>query len=91
MVAAFAETLATAAYARDLGLGMGCELCYSEAALGIAQRAGIDKVCHLRTQGLLVQELRLSGRIIYCKFLRNKKPADLLTKHMPAELNWADI
>ena len=58
MVAASAETLALAAYARDLGLDLECELyCDSAAALGIAQRAGIGKVRHLRTQGLWVQEV----------------------------------
>ena len=45
MVAASAETLALAVYARDLGLDLDCELyCDSTAALGIAQRAGIGKV-----------------------------------------------
>ena len=87
MVAASAETLAIAAYARDLGLNLECELyCDSSAALGITQRAGIGKVRHLRTQGLWVQEVRISGRIAYKKVLGTKNPADLLTKHMSAEL-----
>ena len=65
MVAASAETLALAAYARDLGLDLDCELyCDSAAALGIAQRAGMGKVRHLRTQGLWVEEVRISGRIV---------------------------
>ena len=76
MVAASAETLALAAYARDLGLVLECELyCDSAAALGIAQRAGIGKVRHLRTQGLWVQEVRVSGRIVYKKVLGEKNPA----------------
>ena len=87
MVAASAETLAIAAYAKDLGLDLKCELyCDSAAALGITQRAGIGKVRHLRTQGLWVQEVRISGRIVYRKVLGEKNPADLLTKHMSAEL-----
>ena len=87
MVAASAETLALAVYARDLGLDMECELyCDSSAALGISQRAGIGKVRHLRTQGLWVQEVRISGRIQYKKVLGEKNPADLLTKHMSADL-----
>ena len=87
MVTASAETLAMAVYARDLGLDLKCELyCDSVAALGIAQRAGIGKVRHLRTQGLGVQEVRVSGRIIYRKLLGTKNPADLMTKHMSAEL-----
>ena len=87
MVAASAETLGLQAYARDLGIELSCELyCDSAAALGIAQRAGIGKVRHLRTQGLWVQEVRVSGRIAYHKVLGEKNPADLLTKFMTAEL-----
>ena len=87
MVATSAETLALQAYARDLGLELECELhCDSSAALGISQRAGIGKVRHLRTQGLWVQETRVSGRIKYLKVLGEKNPADLMTKHMSAEL-----
>ena len=81
-----AETLALVAYARDSGLDLDCELyCDSTAALGIAQRVGIGKVRHLRTQGLWVQEVRVSGRIVYKKVLGEKNPADVLTKHMSAE------
>ena len=88
MVAASAETLALQAYANDLGIELGCELyCDSAAALGISQRAGIGKVRHLRTQGLWIQEVRVSGRIAYKKVLGEKNPADLLTKHMSAELS----
>ena len=87
MVAASAETLAIQAYCRDLGMDLQCELyCDSSAALGISQRAGIGKVRHLRTQGLWVQEVRSSGRISYKKVLGTKNPADLMTKHMAAEL-----
>ena len=60
IVAASAETLAMAAHDLDLE----CKLYRdSAAALGIAQRAGIGKVRHLRTKGLWVQEVRISGRI----------------------------
>jgi hypothetical protein len=87
MVAASAEALAIAAYARDLGLDLGIEMyCDSAAALGITNRAGIGKVRHLRTQGLWVQEVRISGRIAYRKVLGEKNPADLLTKHLGAEV-----
>ena len=62
MVAASAETLAIVAYARDLGLDLGGEVYTdSSAALGISQRAGIGKVRHLCTQGLWVQEARVTG------------------------------
>ena len=58
----------------------------SAAALGISQRAGIGKVRHLRTQGLWVQEVRVSGRLAYRKVLGSQNPADVLTKHVPADL-----
>ena len=87
MVAASAETLGLQAYSRDLGMEMACEMfCDSSAALGISQRAGIGKVRHLRTQGLWVQEVRVSGRIAYKKVLGEKNPADLMTKHMGVDL-----
>jgi hypothetical protein len=87
MVAASAETLAISAYARDLGFELQGEIYVdSSAALGIAQRAGIGKVRHLRTQGLWVQEARMTGRLVYRKVLGSKNPADILTKHVPGEL-----
>ena len=88
MVAASAETIGLQAYARDLGMNLQCELfCDSAAALGISQRAGIGKVRHLRTQGLWVQEVRVSGRIAYKKVLGEKNPADLMTTYMSSELS----
>ncbi len=87
MVAASAETLAIAAYAKDLGMELQGEIYTdSSAALGIAQRAGIGKIRHLRTQGLWVQEARVTGRIVYRKVLGSKNPADILTKHVPRDL-----
>ena len=87
MVAASAEALAVVAYAKDLGASMAGEVYVdSSAALGISQRCGIGKVRHLRTQGLWVQEARLTGRLAYKKVLGTKNPADVLTKHVPAEL-----
>ncbi len=41
---------------------------------------------HLRTQGLWVQEARVTGRLSYKKVLGTKNPADMLTKHMPGDL-----
>ena len=87
MVAASAEALAIAAYPRDLGPHLAVEMyCDCAASLGITNRAGIGKVRHLRTQRLWVQEVRASGRIAYPKVLGEKNPADLLTKHLAAEV-----
>ena len=87
MVAASAETLAVIAYAKDLGFTMEGEVYTdSSAALGIAQRLGLGKVRHLRTQGLWIQEVRTAGRLAYHKVLGSKNPSDILTKHVPADL-----
>ena len=92
MVVASAEALAIAAYSRDLGLDLAVEMhCDSAAALGITNRAGIDKVRHLRTlsgwvQVLWFQEVRVSGRTAYRKVLGEKSPANLLTKYLAAEV-----
>ena len=88
MVAASAEAMAVQAYASDLGMSFSSELyADSSAALGIAKRAGIDKVRHLRTQGRWIQEVRISGRIVYKKVLGEKNPSDFFTKYMTAELS----
>ena len=82
-----AESLAVIAYAKDLGIDMIGEVYVdSSAALGISQRCGIGKVRHLRTQGLWVQEARLTGRLAYRKVLSTKNPADVLTKHVPRDV-----
>ncbi len=87
MVAASAEALAVIAFARDLGMKMeGDVYTDSSAALGIAQRKGIGKVRHLRTQGLWVQETRATGRLKYNKVLGTKNPSDILTKHVQGDL-----
>ena len=87
MVTASAETLAMIAYARDLGHELDGEVFTdSAAALGISQRAGIGKVRHLRTQGLWVQEVRVSGRLQYRKVLGTLNPSDVLTKHVAGDL-----
>ena len=87
MLAASAETLAGSAYAQDLGTSLVGEV-YSDssAALGITRRQGIGKVRHLRTHGLWIQEVHVTGRLGYRKVLCTKNPADILTKHVPAEL-----
>ena len=87
MVVASQESLAISSYCRDLGRKLSGEVFTdSAAALGISQRAGIGKVRHLRTQGLWVQEVRVSGRLQYRKVLGTKNPSDVLTKHVPADL-----
>ena len=87
MVAASAETIGIVSLCRDMGVEMTGEVyADSSAALGIAQRSGAGKVRHLRVQALWVQEVRSTGRLGYHKVLGSRNPADILTKHVPAEL-----
>ena len=87
MVAASAETIGVIALCRDMGVQVEGEV-YSDssAALGIAQRCGSGRVRHIRVQGLWVQEVRSTGRLSYKKVLGSRNPADILTKHVPADL-----
>ena len=87
MVAASAENLALAAYAKDFRETLGGDIFTdSSVALGLFKRCGIGKVRHLWTQSRWVQETNLSGRLSYQKVLVEKNPADILTKYVPTEL-----
>ena len=87
MVAASAETIGVMNLCSDMGIKLRGEVyADSSAAMGIAQRAGCGKVRHLRVQALWVQEVRSTGRLAYHKVLGSRNPADILTKHVPAEL-----
>ena len=80
-----AEGIGIQSLAADIGLRIELEVhADASAAIGICRRQGIGKVRHLRTQGLWVQEVRVSGRISYKKILGEKNPADLMTKHLDA-------
>ena len=87
MVAASAETIGVVALCRDMGIVMEGEVyADSTAAIGIAQRSGSGRVRHIRVQALWVQEVRSTGRLSYKKVLGSRNPADILTKHVGAEL-----
>ena len=87
MVAASAESLGIVSLLADMGVdAIGEVYADSSAALGIAQRQGIGKVRHIRTQALWIQEVRITGRLAYKKVLGSRNPADILTKHVPSTL-----
>ena len=87
MVAASAETLGIISLLADMGVHVGGEVFSdSTAALGIAQRQGIGKLRHVRTQALWVQEARAEGRLKYKKVLGSRNPSDALTKYMGSPL-----
>ena len=87
IVAASSEALGLIGLLRDMGLTFEGEIyCDSSAALGIAQRSGVGKLRHVRTQALWVQEVRSEGRLNYKKVLGSRNPSDALTKYMPGVL-----
>ena len=87
MVAASAEALGIVALMKDMGVdAIGEVYADSSAALGIAQRQGMGKVRHIRTQALWVQEVRATGRLSYKKVLGTRNPSDILTKHVASTL-----
>ena len=95
MVAASAECLGIMALRKDMSRIMAGDIyiyiyiyIYSDssAALGIAQRQGIGKLRHVRTQALWVQEVRSEGRLGYHKVLGSRNPSDAMTKYMTSVL-----
>ena len=52
------------------------------AAIGVSQRIGLGKLCHLETQSLWLREAVRDERIGLSKVLGPVNPADLMTKHV---------
>ena len=76
MVAASAEKLGVVSLLRDMGVdAIGKVYADSSAAFGTAQRQGMGKVKHIRTQALWVQEVRATGRFSYKKVLGSRNPS----------------
>ena len=57
----------------------------STAALGIVHREGLGRTRHIQCQYLWLQEKTKSREIKVEKVCTKVNPADLLTKHLPAE------
>ena len=72
----------------SLGLDFGLELegtlhTDSTAAIGMAYRAGLGKVRHLRVQYLWIQEKIANEELWVDKILGDDNPADAMTKGLP--------
>ena len=86
VVKAAAEGIGLQSLARDLGVELALELfADSSAAIGICRRSGIGRVRHLAVGQLWVQEKLRGGQFSLYKVLGTRNPADLCTKHLPAE------
>ena len=87
LVAASAEAMGLVAYAYDLGIALKPTVhTDASAALGIAQRRGLGKVRHVRTQALWIQQAHADKTLGYCKVPGTDNPSDVLTKHVPSEI-----
>ena len=58
------------------------------AAIGIVSRIGLGKVRHLSVADLWVQQAAREGRVDYSRIPGQINPADMFTKHVPAEVMW---
>ena len=58
----------------------------ASAAIGIAQTKGLGRLRHLGTQSLWIQDAVREKRVMLEKVNGSQNPADLFTKHVPAEL-----
>jgi len=60
--------------------------CDASAAIGIVNRTGVGRLRHIRVQYLWLQDKVRQEEIAVRKIKGTENPADLLTKHVPAEL-----
>lgn len=82
-----AEGLGLRSLLQDLGLTANVRLSAdASAALSICRRTGAGKVRHLDTRLLWVQDRVRHGELIVHKIPGRENPADVLTKHVSAEI-----
>ena len=63
----------------------------ASAAIGIVQRVGVGKVRHIDVGMLWVQQKQRDGEIEVQKVGTKTNPADVFTKHVPAEVVWRHL
>eukprot|EP00969_Alexandrium_andersonii_P171168 7566464-Alexandrium_andersonii.AAC.1 len=87
IVGGVAQGLGLTDIAQDLGFSASLEVyADSSAAIGICRRAGVGRVRHLAVGQRWVQECVRSGDFALLKWPGEKKPADILTKAIHADL-----
>ena len=84
---ASAEGLGLLSMMKDFGwTATGQVLGDASAALGIIHRKGLGRTRHIDTGFLWIQQTAAEKRLSYGKVLGTDNPADLLTKHLTAEV-----
>ena len=87
IVKASCEGLGCATLAQDLGRTMKVRVHVdANAAIGIVERKGINKVRHLEVDVLWLQEAQARRILPLQKIAGKKNPADLMTKHVDSVL-----
>ncbi len=87
MVKGAANTLGLMSLAADFGMQVDGKIhCDASAAIGIVNRTGVGKLRHVRVQYLWLQDKVRGRELQVSKVSGEENPADLLTKHVPAEL-----
>jgi hypothetical protein len=87
MVKGSANTLGLMSLAADLGMALnGVVHSDASAAIGIVNRTGVGRLRHVRVQYLWLQDTVRDGALKVKKVKGEENPADLMTKHVSAEL-----
>ena len=80
-----AHTLGIMSLGGDFGMTLNAKIhADANAALGIVNRQGLGKLRHIRVQYLWLQSRVKEGDIVMRKIPGKANPADLMTKHLPA-------
>jgi len=87
MVKGAANTIGLISLAADFGLPVEGKIhCDASAAIGIVNRTGVGKLRHVRVQYLWLQGKVRNQELCVSKVRGDQNPADLLTKHVAADL-----
>ena len=87
IIRASTEGLGIATLLSDFG-EKDVEICIgidATAAMGMAQRVGLNKVRHVEVDVLWIQEQQLRNSIAFVKVKGTSNPADLFTKYLSRE------
>ncbi len=86
LLKATSQTLGLVSLASDFGLKLSAKVhTDASAALSIVNRQGLGKLRHISVQYLWIQDRVRSGDVRVAKIPGVENPADLFTKHLPAD------
>ena len=86
MTCGASEGLGAKAMCSDFGVDMCVYLHVdASAAIGVAQRKGLDRIRHLETQSLWIQDVVREKRVGLLKVKGTEHPSDLMTKSLDAK------